>query len=130
MRRLLWVGVGAGLGISGYRRATRVVRELTGSSSGPSLGRLALGRAGLNRPGRNRAGLDRARGAAGFVRDVREGMELYTEQRRLSIEPRRPAEGPTLGWEPVNEAGADQLRRRAPSRPADSQPAEYGKSAH
>ena len=29
MRRLLWLTVGAGLGISGYRRANRIVRDIT-----------------------------------------------------------------------------------------------------
>jgi hypothetical protein len=95
MRRLLWVGVGAGLGICGYRRASRVVRELTGSA---------------HRPGRGprRPGLPQLRGVAGFVRDVREGMELYAERQRLSVEPRRSPQAPTLGWQPVDEAGASR----------------------
>jgi hypothetical protein len=81
MRRLLWASVGAGLGISGYRRATRVVRELTGPLSRAPHGR-----------GRPQLRLRQVRGVAGFVRDVREGMDLYTEQRehqRLGIEPPR-----------------------------------------
>ena len=64
MRRLLWLTVGAGLGISGYRRASRIVREFTGA-------------------GRPRAG-PRAEGLARFARDVREGMDLYAEQQRLN----------------------------------------------
>jgi hypothetical protein len=91
MRRLLWAGVGAGLGIYGYRRASRVVRELVGPGQG-----------------RYRPGLHQLRGVSGFVRDVRDGMELYAERQRLSIEPRRSPEGPTLGWQPVNEAGASR----------------------
>jgi hypothetical protein len=75
MRRLLWVSVGAGLGISGYRRATRVVRELTGPHSRDPHSR------DPHRRGRPRLRLRQVRGAAGFVRDVREGMDLYTEQR-------------------------------------------------
>ncbi|MGH3157143.1 MAG: hypothetical protein ACRDNF_11270 [Streptosporangiaceae bacterium] len=97
------MSVGAGLGISGYRRATRVVRELTGPQS----------------RGRPRLRLRQARGLAGFVRDVRVGMDLYTEQRehqRPGIEPprhsegpqRRAPEGPTLGWQHMNRAGASR----------------------
>ena len=78
MRRLLWLTVGAGLGISGYRRANRIVRDIT-------RGRPAA------RPGR------RAEGLARFARDVREGMDLYAEQQRLNIERRRAPEGHTLG---------------------------------
>jgi hypothetical protein len=111
MRRLLWVSVGAGLGISGYRRATRVMRELTGPQ----------GR------GRPRPRLHQVRGLAGFVRDVREGMDLYTEQRehqrpgiersqegldhratRGLIQERRAPEGPTLGWQHMNGTGASR----------------------
>jgi hypothetical protein len=72
MRRLLWVTVGAGLGITGYRRATRVVRELSRPRSRP----------------RWKAGAS-ASGLAAFARDVRDGMDLYAEQQRLNIERRR-----------------------------------------
>ncbi len=93
MRRLFWVSVGAGLGISGYRRANRVIREITGSAS----------RAG--RPG-PRIRLRQLGGVAGFVRDVRDGMDLYAEQQRLDIERRRAPERPTLGLHQVSSAGA------------------------
>jgi hypothetical protein len=78
MRRLLWLTVGAGLGISGYRRANRIVRDIT-----------------RGRPA-TRQGL-RAEGLARFARDVREGMDLYAEQQRLNIERRRAPGGHTLG---------------------------------
>jgi hypothetical protein len=78
MRRLLWLTVGAGLGISGYRRANRMVRDIT-------RGRPAT------RPGLRAEGLTR------FARDVREGMDLYAEQQRLIIERRRAPGGHTLG---------------------------------
>jgi len=90
MRRLFWVSVGAGLGISGYRRANRVLRELTGQPR-------------TQRP-RLRPSLRQVRGVAGFVRDVREGMDLYAEQRRTGAEPHQAPEGPTLGWQHVNGA--------------------------
>jgi hypothetical protein len=96
MRRLFWVSVGAGLGISGYRRATRVLRELSGHP-----------RSGRAHPRRPR--LRQLRGVAGFVRDVREGMDLYAERQRIGVGPHRTAEGtegPTLGWQHVNEAEA------------------------
>jgi hypothetical protein len=78
MRRLFWVTVGAGLGISGYRKANRVVREIS----------------------RPRAPLRprwRASGMAAFARDVRDGMDLYAEQQRLNIERRRAPGAPALG---------------------------------
>jgi hypothetical protein len=78
MRRLLWLTVGAGLGISGYRRANRIVRDITRGSP-------------ARRPGL------RAEGLARFARDIREGMDLYAEQQRLNIERRRAPEGHTLG---------------------------------
>jgi hypothetical protein len=87
MRRLLWIGVGAGLGISGYRRASRVIKEIAGPV-----------------PRRPRLRLGQLRGVAGFVRDVREGMDLYAEQQRQAIEPPRAPDGPTLGWHRVTSA--------------------------
>jgi hypothetical protein len=92
MRRLFWVSVGAGLGISGYRRASHVLRELGGQ---PRSRRLRL-----------RPTLRQVRGVTGFARDVREGMDLYAERQRLSAEPHQAPEGPTLGWQHVNGAGA------------------------
>lgn len=95
MRRLFWVTVGAGLGISGYRRVTRVVREI--SRPRPPL-----------RP-RGRAG-----GMAAFARDVRDGMDLYAEQQRLNIERRRaPA---------VQAPGAHQVTGAQASRNGSSGP--------
>jgi hypothetical protein len=78
MRRLLWLALGAGLGISGYRRAMRVIRAF----------------------GRPAAGTRPRLGLAGFARDVRDGMDLYAErqrldhERRLDNERRLDAEGP------------------------------------
>ena len=100
MRRLLWLTVGAGLGISGYRRASRVVGEFTGGKSAA----------------RRR---ERAQALARFARDVREGMDLYAEQQRLNIERRRASAAPTLGshqvtaTSAVGEAGAGYQGRPA-----------------
>jgi hypothetical protein len=97
MRRLLWLTVGAGLGISGYRRANRIVRELTGGrpATRPHL---------------------RSEGLARFARDVRAGMDLYAEQQRLNIERRRAPAAPTLGSHQVTAGDAASADR--PGRPA------------
>jgi hypothetical protein len=87
MRRLLWLTVGAGLGISGYRRASRIVGEFTGSRSAA----------------RRR---QRAQALALFARDVREGMDLYAEQQRLNIERRRAPAAPAPGSHPVTAPSA------------------------
>ena len=95
MRRLLWVTVGAGVGISGYRRATRVLRE-------------------FSRPQRVLRPPWRAYGVAGFARDVRDGMDQYAEQQRLNIERRRATAGPTLGIHQVTESPASRNGSAAP----------------
>jgi hypothetical protein len=102
MRRLFWVTVGAGLGVSGYRRATRVVRELSRPRS-PLRPRWAVS------------------GMAGFARDVRDGMDLYAEQQRLNIERRRapvapvPRAAPALGSPEVTGVPASRNGSSAPS---------------
>lgn len=97
MRRLFWVTVGAGIGISGYRRVTRIVREI--SRPRPPL-----------RP-RWRAG-----GMVAFARDVRDGMDLYAEQQRLNIERRRAPAAPRLTEAPrLTGAPASRNGSSAPS---------------
>jgi hypothetical protein len=98
IRRLFWLLAGAGLGISGYRRASRILRGFAGSSSRPR--------------GRQRPGL------AGFARDVQDGMDLYAEQQRLNIERRRVPEGHTLGLQQVTAASAGyEANRNGSSAP-------------
>jgi hypothetical protein len=65
-RRLFWIIVGALLGVTGYRRITRLARAVTPGGRRDERG-IPRGR-------------DLARGAARFARDVREGMELYTDR--------------------------------------------------
>ncbi len=68
MRRLFWMIVGALLGVTGYRRVSRLIRAVT---------------AGGRRGDRQHAGWTRAgwtRSAILFARDVREGMETYTDR--------------------------------------------------
>ena len=72
IRRLFWRIVGAVLGVTGYRRVTQLARSVTGRSrrsvaSGRPRGRdLPHGRWAQN--------------AALFARDVREGMDVYTDR--------------------------------------------------
>ncbi len=102
MRRGFWLVAGAALGISGYRRASRVARSLTGQP-GAVPGRPQAARAvqlrwrsplalTLRPPGRatgalaNRAGSPaparRTESPAGFVQDLREGMAEYWDLHR------------------------------------------------
>jgi hypothetical protein len=69
IRRLFWLIAGVLLGVTCYRRVTRLARAF------------ALGGPGGRRAGAPaRPGRDLIRGAAGFAHDVREGMELYTDR--------------------------------------------------
>jgi hypothetical protein len=58
--RLVWMVAGALLGVTGYRRVLRLVRR--------------------NRAHRTSRHAGWARGAALFARDVRDGMDLYTDR--------------------------------------------------
>ena len=62
IRRLFWLAAGALLGVTGYRRVSRLARAVTAAA----------------RPGDRTD--RRARGAALFVQDVRDGMELYADR--------------------------------------------------
>ena len=62
IRRGFWLVAGAALGITGYRKATRLARTLTSQQ--------------MAGPWRLTAGV---RAAAGFVTDVREGMADYRD---------------------------------------------------
>jgi len=80
IRRVLWLVLGAVLGVTGYRRATRLARAMV-----PGRGQLRHAQPGRAGPGNRRAlgGRGQAGGAAGFVRDVREGRAEYLEQHPL-----------------------------------------------
>ena len=67
IRRLFWVLIGAAAGVTGYRRLSRMARML-----GP-----APVRGPRRRQGSSAGGLS---GAASFVRDVRDGMDLYASR--------------------------------------------------
>jgi len=69
MRRLFWVGAGAVLGVTGYRRVSRLARAV-GVSGRPA--------AAPGTGGEIAAGW--ARGAVRFAHDVRDGMDLYSDR--------------------------------------------------
>jgi len=69
IRRLFWLVAGVLLGVTGYRRITRLTRVLAGGSGG---------RRAVTSP--RPQGRELMRGAASFAHDVREGMELYTDR--------------------------------------------------
>ncbi|HEY2443835.1 MAG TPA: hypothetical protein VGI31_11910 [Streptosporangiaceae bacterium] len=87
---MFWLTLGAGLGISGYRRVTRITRSFARPAGRPAV------RAAVGARARPRI---RLRGIAGFARDVRDGMDLYSAQQRLNIERRRASRGHTLSAE-------------------------------
>ena len=87
IRRGFWLVAGAALGVTGYRRASRLLqsfRPQPAARSGPGAsGRVVLRTESLLTGRRMLAGAARAgRGAAAsaaFVRDVREGVAEYLE---------------------------------------------------
>jgi hypothetical protein len=108
IRRLFWMTAGALLGVTGYRRVSRLARALT-----------AGGRPGDRTHRRDRADLipqgwahrGWTHGAALFVRDVRDGMELYANRH-----PRpggRTLEGQQARAERRHEAGTGGEHRRS-----------------
>lgn len=86
IRRGFWLAAGAVLGVTGYRRVTRLAKVLTvprapgirslpgpGPTAGPQL---------LVPRARSRSQVARVVAAARFVRDVRDGMAEYRELHR------------------------------------------------
>ena len=81
-RRLFWLGLGAVLGVTGYRKATAIARSL--------------------RPA------PRASALAGFAADVREGMAVYME--RQAQPPASTLEGHRRRGLPAGRPEASQPR--------------------
>jgi hypothetical protein len=97
IRRGFWLTTGAALGVLGYRRATRLARELGFPAGNPPAavrtrqsddaqqvrgnGNLA-GRPRHSAPARPRSALAGVASAALFVREVRTGMAEYWSQHR------------------------------------------------
>jgi hypothetical protein len=103
IRRGFWLAAGAVLGVAGYRKAARLVRALTGQAQParstavlPAAARasivarqtrLALPSKATTQPGgRTAAVAARAASAAGFVRDVRDGMAEYRDLHRGELD--------------------------------------------
>jgi hypothetical protein len=93
IRRGFWLAAGAVLGVAGYRRATRLARALTGQQP-TRTGQPGAHRAVSVQPGAHRAGTAQPAGqrartaaaglvsAAGFAKDVRDGMAEYWDLHR------------------------------------------------
>ena len=103
IRRGFWLAAGAVLGVTGYRRVTRLTRVLTiprtpGIRSLPGTGPTAGPQLLAPRPPA-RSQVARAVATARFVRDVRDGMAEYRDLHRREPDsaPRgRTLEGRTL----------------------------------
>ncbi len=92
--RLGWLTAGVVLGVTGYRRASRLVRSVR-PAAGPARQSWAALRPG--RPARQAAGRPRSaqvRGIGPFVADVRDGMDSYLDRHS-------GRRGPTLGGQQV-----------------------------
>jgi hypothetical protein len=72
IRRMFWLAAGAVLGVAGYRRVSRLARTV-------ALGG-RRGAAGADGGARGSRMAGWAQHAALFARDVREGMELYSDR--------------------------------------------------
>ena len=92
--RLCWLVTGVVLGVTGYRRASRLLRSLRPAAVPARPWRSirpGVPPARLTRPAVHRSGTGALRGIGPFVHDVRDGMDLYLD--RHSGQP-----GPTLGY--------------------------------
>jgi hypothetical protein len=115
IRRGFWLLTGAALGVSGYRKASRLSRALV-SSPAPASGRAASGRPADGRAADLRAPappwpvrlIAGTCAASGFVRDVRVGMAEYRD-----LNGREP--GRSLGSQRDRaQLGAGQRDHRTP----------------
>ena len=89
IRRGFWLAAGAVLGVTGYRKATRLARTVVPAGRPARTGVLTLAPEPPRRPplltsrqvlrGAARAGRSAAQGAA-FARDVRDGMAEYLDR--------------------------------------------------
>lgn len=107
IRRLFWMTAGALLGVTGYRRVSRLARAVTAGAR-PSDRTHKRARGDLASGGWARRGW--AHGAALFARDVRDGMELYANRHPLLAG--RTLEGQQARAERRHEAGTSGEHRR------------------
>ena len=76
IRRGFWLAAGAVLGVTGYRKATRLARLISSPTGTPR----TLAPGGRAAEARQRQPLSlRIGAAAGFARDVRDGMAEYRD---------------------------------------------------
>ncbi len=102
--RLGWLAAGVVVGVSGYRRVSRLARSVRPAAA-PARAWAAIrpGRPGARPPGRT----------GPFVADVRDGMQIY-----LDRHPRRP--GRSLGGQQVTPRLAGQPGRTGGYLPTDN----------
>jgi hypothetical protein len=122
IRRGFWLLTGAVLGVTGYRKASRLTRTLTGQGrsgrSGSVLGpaaraalaaraqpRLTRPGGAATRPGGAARVIAGTASAAGFVRDVRDGMTEYWDLHRGELDR-------TLGSRSDRTSSGDSLQGR------------------
>ena len=123
IRRGFWLATGVVLGVTGYRRLTRLATELTtprmpGTPVLPGAAPMA-GPQLLAPPMRpSRSNVARVVAAAKFVRDVRDGMAEYRDMHR--DEPVRARQGHTLGGQSDPAQSAGQADRADCADRADS----------
>jgi hypothetical protein len=91
IRRGFWLAVGAASGIYGYRRVSAVGRRLSASLN-PAPPAAALGQGSRSAQSARRAAIKAARETYRFTRDVREGMDLYTERHSAAASPNLSAD--------------------------------------
>jgi hypothetical protein len=126
MRRTIWLGAGAVLGIIGYRRADRAARSITGAgqvnspppavpqASAPSPAGLAIGLVAWTAArvrARRAAGRSPGFAIAAFIGDVRAGMAEYLDGHEENINRQHARSGNIL------------IDRRAPGQAAPWEPA-------
>jgi len=126
IRRGFWLAAGAVLGISGYRRVTRLASALAvprtpGMQSLPGTGP-AAGPQMLAPPLRAKSSqVARAVAAARFVRDVRAGMAEYRDLHR--DEPDRASRGRTLEGQRSRALSSEPALSSEATRSRESQQA-------
>ncbi|HUD36815.1 MAG TPA: hypothetical protein VMR14_07960 [Streptosporangiaceae bacterium] len=131
MRRAIWLGAGAALGIIGYRRADRAVRSIAGTgqvrspatplptvpqASGPSPAGLAIGLAAWTAArvrARRAAGRPPAAAISAFIGDVRAGMAEYLDGQQAQINRQHARSGNTL----IDQCAPGQAAPRESARP-------------
>jgi len=145
MRRARWLAAGAVLGAVGYQRLQRAARSQTGQFDQVSAARQAVTVLGfaasaaghsagwLARQARNgRSAWRRPGGVAGFLGDVRAGMDEYIDRHEANIDRQHRLPGNTLIAQRVPDRAAipggpgggpapsqDRHRRQATTRQQD-----------